>query len=39
MVTQIEGSGRTRDPGEIFRKPLLDAESLNDSGYVLKSEI
>ncbi len=39
MVTAIEGSGRTRDPGEIFRKPLLDAESLNDSGYVLKAEI
>jgi hypothetical protein len=39
MVTQIEGSGRTREPGEIFRKALLDAESLNDSGYVLKAEI
>lgn len=39
MVASIEGSGRTRDPGEIFRKPLLDATSLDDSGYVLKAEI
>jgi hypothetical protein len=39
MVTTIEGSGRTREPGEIFRKPLLDAESLADSGFVLKAEI
>lgn len=31
----IEGSGRTREPGEIFRKPLKNSESLNDSGYVL----
>jgi hypothetical protein len=38
MVTAIEGSGRTREPGEIFRKPLLDADSLNDSGYVLKAQ-
>ena len=35
----IEGSGRTREPGEIFRKPLLDATSLNDSGYVLKAVV
>jgi len=39
MVTTIEGSGRTRDPGEIFRKQIVDAESLDDSGYVLKAEI
>lgn len=38
-MSTIEGSGRTREPGEIFRKPLLDAESLDDSGYVLKAEI
>jgi hypothetical protein len=37
MVALIEGSGRTREPGEIFRKPLKDADSLNDSGYVLKA--
>lgn len=36
MVTAIEGSGRTREPGEVFRKPLKDADSLDDSGYVLK---
>jgi len=35
MVASIEGSGRTREPGEVFRKPLKDADSLNDSGYVL----
>lgn len=34
-MSTIEGSGRTREPGEIFRKPLKDSESLNDSGYVL----
>ena len=39
MSTTIEGSGRTREPGEIFRKPLLDATSLDDSGYVLTGEI
>ena len=39
MVTTIEGSGRIREPGEIFRKELLDAESLDDSGYVLQSEV
>jgi hypothetical protein len=39
MVTSIEGSGRIREPGEIFRKQLLDAESLDDSGYVLKAEV
>ncbi len=38
-MTAIEGSGRTREPGEIFRKPLLDAESLDDSGYVLQAEV
>lgn len=37
MVTLIEGSGRTREPGEVFRKPLKDADSLNDSGYVLSA--
>jgi hypothetical protein len=35
MTTTIEGSGRTREPGEIFRKPLKDSESLADSGFVL----
>jgi len=39
MVTTIEGSGRTREPGEIFRKALIDADSLDDSGYVLKSTL
>jgi len=39
MVTQIEGSGRTREPGEVFRKELVDADSLDDSGYVLKSTL
>jgi hypothetical protein len=39
MVTQIEGSGRTREPGEVFRKELIDADSLDDSGYVLKSTL
>ena len=39
MVTTIEGSGRIREPGEIFRKQLLNAESLDDSGYVLKHEL
>lgn len=39
MVTTIEGSGRTRDPGEIFRKQIIDAESLSDSGLVLKAEL
>lgn len=38
-MSTIEGSGRTREPGEIFRKPLLDAASLDDSGYVLKAQI
>lgn len=38
-MSTIEGSGRTREPGEIFRKPLLDATSIDDSGYVLKAEI
>jgi len=38
-MTTIEGSGRTREPGEIFRKPLLDADSLADSGFVLKIQV
>ncbi len=38
-MTTIEGSGRTREPGEIFRKPLLDADKLDDSGYVLKAAV
>jgi hypothetical protein len=38
-MTTIEGSGRTREPGEIFRNPLIDATSIDDSGYVLKAEI
>lgn len=38
-MSTIEGSGRTREPGEIFRKPLLDATSIDDSGYVLKAQI
>jgi len=36
-TTTIEGSGRTREPGEIFRKPLKDSESIDDSGYVLSA--
>lgn len=39
MSTTTNGSGRTREPGEIFRKELLDASSLDDSGYVLKSQV
>jgi len=35
-MTTIEGSGLIREPGEIFRKEIIDAESLDDSGYVLK---
>lgn len=38
-MSTIEGSGRTREPGEIFRKPLLNATSLDDSGYVLKAQV
>lgn len=38
-MSTTAGSGRTREPGEIFRKPLLDAASLTDSGFVLKAEI
>lgn len=36
-MTAIEGSGLIREPGEIFRKEIIDAESLDDSGYVLKA--
>lgn len=36
-MTTTEGSGLIREPGEIFRKEILDAESLNDSGFVLKA--
>lgn len=39
MVTSIEGSGRTREPGEIFRKDPLDALTLTDSGFVLKAQV
>ena len=38
-MSTIEGSGRTREASEIFRKALVDAESIDDSGYVLKEEI
>jgi hypothetical protein len=38
-MSTTNGSGRIREPGEIFRKPLLNTESLNDSGYVLKAEV
>ena len=37
VVASIEGSGRTREPGEIFRKPLKNADSLTDSGLVLSA--
>lgn len=36
-VTAIQGSGRTREPGEIFRKALKNADSLSDSGFVLSA--
>ncbi len=39
MTVNIAGSGRVREPGEVFRKPLLDAESLADSGFVLQAEV
>jgi len=38
-MSTIEGSGRVREPGEIFRKNLLNATSIDDSGYVLTSEL
>jgi hypothetical protein len=38
-MSTTAGSGRTREPGEVFRKPLLDAQSLDDSGYVLRAEV
>lgn len=33
-----EGGGRLKEPGELFREKLLNATSLNDSGYVLSIE-
>lgn len=38
MATAVPGGGLTREFGELWYMPLLDATTLNDAGYVLGIE-